>query len=767
MKKAYRITRAALALALGITVGTSAMTVPMLSAQVVPPPVLPPPPLNQVVAPDINKLGVLDCSGPGMTALCGTQYAGFPITKAGKKQDLVALGKALFGEMQVGSDGIQSCASCHYHAGADHRTKNQVSPGLNRVSGTQAQIKAALTPSQLASNGDTGFSLGGPNKQLTSAQFPHPALPASAQAPNFGNNDVVSSQGVLLGNFSGESGNRIDVGIPAATDPAGFNEGGHTVRRVEPRNAPTTISSIYNTRQFWDGRANIFFNGVNPFGMLDPAAAVQTSLDGINLSAQQLMVPFSSLASQAVGPPGSDFEMSLASRPFRSIGRKLLAATTTPLARQQVATTDSALGPYAAAGPGFGLNKSYAAFIQEIFQDKFWNGPSVDGYSLMETNFALFFGLAVQAYEATLIPDNTPLDTLLTALNQTVLPNPLSPNQVERGLAVFLNAPANCVVCHAGAETTGATISTQIGFGRPLAPGVVVPEAAALTERMLMGDGNPAVYDAGFYNVGARPTGDDLSLFGRLGEVPFSFGMLQQEILRANPAVAQVNQLLLSGTLRLPGSPSNLAPVPFVITNGCAPRAANGQALGLVVGNGCQPISTKDHIGIRGAFKSSSLRNTKFTGPYFHNGGMKSLTEVLNFYNRGGDFNMAFNPQNCPPQRGRQNKANCVTGQVDFDPGILALGLTPTQLADLQHLIEVGMTDDRVAKEKAPFDHPQICIPAGHDVLGNTLLVDIPAVGAEGNAADLQTFEQALTGDTTHTHRLDVVCAMVPAPNLP
>ena len=44
MKKAYRITRAALALALGITVGTSAMTVPMLSAQVVPPPVLPPPP---------------------------------------------------------------------------------------------------------------------------------------------------------------------------------------------------------------------------------------------------------------------------------------------------------------------------------------------------------------------------------------------------------------------------------------------------------------------------------------------------------------------------------------------------------------------------------------------------------------------------------------------------------------------------------------------------------------------------------------------------
>src|SRR5437867_5899580 len=35
------------------------------------------------------------------------------------------LGKALFWDMQVGSDG-QSCASCHFHAGADDRAKNQL-----------------------------------------------------------------------------------------------------------------------------------------------------------------------------------------------------------------------------------------------------------------------------------------------------------------------------------------------------------------------------------------------------------------------------------------------------------------------------------------------------------------------------------------------------------------------------------------------------------------------------------------------------------------
>src|SRR5262245_49478571 len=31
----------------------------------------------------------------------------------------IRLGKALFWDMQVGSDGVQACASCHFAAGAD------------------------------------------------------------------------------------------------------------------------------------------------------------------------------------------------------------------------------------------------------------------------------------------------------------------------------------------------------------------------------------------------------------------------------------------------------------------------------------------------------------------------------------------------------------------------------------------------------------------------------------------------------------------------
>src|SRR5690349_24558528 len=43
----------------------------------------------------------------------------------------VILGKALFWDMQTGSDGVQACASCHFNAGADSRSTNQVNPGFD------------------------------------------------------------------------------------------------------------------------------------------------------------------------------------------------------------------------------------------------------------------------------------------------------------------------------------------------------------------------------------------------------------------------------------------------------------------------------------------------------------------------------------------------------------------------------------------------------------------------------------------------------------
>jgi cytochrome c peroxidase len=60
-----------------------------------------------------------------------------------------ALGKALFWDMQVGSDGVQSCGTCHFNGtGTDTRTKNQVNP--NHIGG---DVTLQLGDTDIASGG--------------------------------------------------------------------------------------------------------------------------------------------------------------------------------------------------------------------------------------------------------------------------------------------------------------------------------------------------------------------------------------------------------------------------------------------------------------------------------------------------------------------------------------------------------------------------------------------------------------------------------------
>lgn len=42
----------------------------------------------------------------------------------------------------------------------------------------------------------------------------------------------------------------------------------------------------------------------------------------------------------------------------------------------------------------------------------------------------------------------------------------------------------------------------------------------------------------------------------------------------------------------------------------------------------------------QGKFRVASLRNVALSAPYFHNGGMATLGDVVEFYNRGGDFHV-------------------------------------------------------------------------------------------------------------------------------
>jgi cytochrome c peroxidase len=605
----------------------------------------------------------------------------------------IALGKAFFWDQQMGGDGMQACATCHSQAGADVRTKNTISPGVMA--------------------GSTNWFGKGPNYQVSLADYPFHRVIDGDDNLSFvlsDSNDVTGAQGVFDRTFN-------LPGIPAvltkgvdfctsAADPV-FTVGGTNVRRVTGRNAPSVINAAYNFRNFWDGRANNNFNGVNPFGDRDPNAVIFKNLLGYTTPQPvRISIPFSSLASQAVGPPGSAFEMSCGGRIFPNMGRKLLTAI--PLGQQLVDPTDSVLGAYsnAAKKPGAkGLSTTYIQLIQKAFKPDYWQSSSLitigssspvslsmltsdlikliapaavipttaqqehddqvviptNQYLQMEANFSLFWGLAVQMYEDTLIANDSPVDQFFDG-NKTALSG-----EQQDGLAIF-ESQGKCINCHGGPETTNASVSKVTG---------------ARLERMKMGDSGIAVYDDGFYNIGVRPTTEDKGVGGSdpFGN-PLSETAYCQQILKAggtcDPAVYNI----------IGRSNENIASA---------------------------PLSAYDRAAVNGNFKAPGLRNVELTGPYFHNGSQATLREVVDFYNRGGDF-------------GYQNLHD-LDPDIDFRDG---LNLSDDEKNDLVAFL-LGLTDERVRWERAPFDHPSLCLPGGE--VGSTTSVT-PDPNNPGQATD-------------------------------
>jgi cytochrome c peroxidase len=417
---------------------------------------------------------------------------------------------------------------------------------------------------------------------------------------------------------------------------------------VTHRNTPTVVNAVFNDRNFRDGRANRFFNGVDPFGDWNPNARVWR-VAGHRIQQVKISLDNASLASQAVGPPLNDIEMSWLGKTFPDLGRKMLQLP--PLALQHVDPTDSVLGPFAAPQKGLKSSISYPSLIRQVFKEEWWAGNgTVDGkYTQMEANFSLFWGLAIMAYESTLVSDQSPYDRF-AAGDQTALTD-----FQKEGLQLFLNE-AKCIKCHIGAEFTDASVANL----REEGPVDAMPTLA----------GPIRYYDTGFHNTAVTRTEDDL---GTAGSGPFG---------------------------------------PFSIPQRW----------------GMSPLAT------RGNFKTPSLRNVELTGPYMHNGGMKSLWECVEFYVRGTNF--------------QEHNSD------DFDPD--AIGIPEIAKLDeanakrrIASLVEFlkSLTDDRVRYSRAPFDHPELIVHHGHSGARNGIALDadilVPAVGAKGGPRQA-TFEEIL-----------------------
>jgi len=221
-----------------------------------------------------------------------------------------------------------------------------------------------------------------------------------------------------------------------------------------------------------------------------------------------------------------------------------------------------------------------------------------------ENIFTLIWGESMQAYQSTLIPDQTPFDRFLAGQLTA-----LTPRQIL-GLIRFVGR-GKCVTCHAGPMLSDATVSFFDAHGP------------------LNRDGG----DQGFHNIGL-PNSD---LDGGRG----SFG---------------------------PGG---------------------------------APISNSQSLFDDYAFRTPTLRNIGLTAPYFHTGSHPSLEDVVEFFDRGGDV---ANPQ--------------------ISADIFPLHLTALDKRALVDFMTNALTDCRVVKRRAPFDHPELPVPNGDD---------LPAVGAEGH----------------------------------
>lgn len=494
------------------------------------------------------------------------------------------LGKSLFWDMQVGSDGVQACGSCHFHAGVDNRTRNQLNPNTN--------------------GGDNTLQVRGPNEDVEVSDFPFHKLvdPDLVGEPllNPENvisdaNDIMSSMGVsaftqfddiLIGGFAtavmGVTPLLPDEGTPIPELIDALIDGdGTKLRRIEPRNTPTMHAAAFNFDNFWDGRARHDFNGGSVFGPSDPFFHIYVScLQGggglLKLAAPQeaelgqnphalcdwtekggnylgvdegenpvpVRIRFSSLASQAMGPPLSDFEMAFLGRNWQKIGKKLLQAGAVPLANQLVTTDDSRLGPWSNQGGSEclslgrptaigkpGLCTTYPELIQSAFRDELWNndnnhlaGTSVpmnndcnpgeqihelgitptcdpfDGYVIevapnaaiatdtnqftqMEANFSLFFGLGVQVYEQLLIPDDTPWDRFNDA-------NPMVGNGVAQPGEQGTLPPG--VIRELVTGNPGGSVTLVEGFGPDELFGFDIFAGGNVTAALPIGPRNPA-----------------------------------------------------------------------------------------------------------------------------------------------------------------------------------------------------------------------------------------------------------------------------------
>jgi hypothetical protein len=336
----------------------------------------------------------------------------------------------------------------------------------------------------------------------------------------------------------------------------------------------------------------------------------------------------------------------------------------------------------------------------------------------MENNFSLFWGLAIEEYEALLVSDQSKLDRGTYFFT----------DQEKKGLDIFQNK-GRCAFCHSGPLLSAAT--------------QVIGNDPELVERMVMGDGSVALYDHGFYNIGVRPAFEDRGLGGLDGTAAgFDLSFTRQY------------KWQLMGDLDRVADTFHINQCGFEVQ---ANPATCFQALQIANSPASSPRDSVD-----GSFKVPILRNVGLTPPYFHNGGQATLNDVVSFYSRGGDRRGSQSQDTTGyPLSGQQlgsllsgadipanlteppNSFN-QTNPTNMGPNIPDNGGSNGRFSqdDKDALVAflLTLTDNRVACHSGVFDHPELILFLGNQDMpasdgspvAQDFKVKLPAVGKNG-----------------------------------
>ena len=620
----------------------------------------------------------------------------------------IQLGKALFWDMRLGSDGQTACATCHYAAGADAREAD--TGGMRRASMGVAKRILTSAPSNSAD-------------LERSAAWTTSAWQASCKR-EWGT--AWASHCVTLPTIASNLAFK-DRPIQEKCDRGGSGQS----RMNTCKNASSVIGAGAFDRLFHDGSARSTFNGYDILGddaQIDPIGTWRF-VNG-RLERVSVRLPNSALASQAMGPPINVGEMSWEGRRFYHIARKLL--DTRPLRAQEVSVDDSVLGSlYGGFLPNQQVSgaTTYRGLIQQAFAPAFWNSTRndirarsvkdpVDGkdlkLTLAEANFPLFFGIAIQMYEETLVPGDTPFDRYYNALRDGVAYTGTDFGEAEKaGFRAFTTH--GCADCHALPEFTLAARShihgpsleheetlsyfEDTGFnawldwylsGSPWVNQVTeflnVPPYLGGAKATLFTPRKMVAYDTGFYNIGMAPeraapgVGSDLS--------PYATAASRAKP-RSQALARNVGDFLLFGAK---GESTDAAP-------------------------------DRHTTWVLGATKTMSLRNVELTAPYY------SDAEV------GADtVDGAVAMYNAPPYRDIN---------THLHPAMREMAVSAQDVQAISVFL-ASLTDDRVRFREAPFDVPSLIVPVrsatrsdgSSDAASLTCLPFSPAVpGDDGGCA--------------------------------